>query len=164
MFGKGKFPAAAATILTMVSANAFGQDVAGTFTQAQVAAGRQDYLTNCASCHGADLNGSNLNSEDQPPPLTGETFNIDMANETIHGLYKFISTSMPNGSVGSLSPEKYRNIVSFLLAANGAKPGPSPLNDESDVKVSAIANGQLVPTVINPGGGQDAPQSGTAPP
>lgn len=164
MFGKGKFPAAAATILSMIGAYAYGRDAPGAFTQAQVTAGRKDYLTNCASCHGADLGGSNVDSEDQPPPLTGETFNIDMANETIDGLYKFISTSMPNGNAGSLSPQTYRDILSFLLAANGAKSGPSPLNDESDVKIVTIANGQLVPTVVNIGGGRGAPQSGAAPP
>ena len=162
MFGKGRFPAAA--ILIMVSASAFGQD-AGSFTQAQVTAGRQDYLANCATCHGANLGGgANADSEDQAPPLTGETFNIDMASETIHGLYKFIATAMPNGSAGSLSPETYRNIVSFILAANGAKSGPSPLNDESDVKVSTIANGQPVAAVINGDGGRNAPQPGLSPP
>lgn len=137
-----------ATFLSMSGVPTLAQNATGPFTRAQVAAGHDDYLAYCANCHGANLAG-----DGDAPPLTGEAFAFDWAPRTIREFYQFISATMPDGLAGDLSSDTYFNIISFLLAANGAKPGPAPFNNESNVKIGAIANGQIVTAVVTGGGG-----------
>ena len=61
--------AAAAMLGAALGSAAFGQGVAGPFTQAQVEAGRQAYGDDCAQCHNPDLSGSN-----DAPQLAGDAF------------------------------------------------------------------------------------------
>jgi mono/diheme cytochrome c family protein len=137
--------ALATTILALGGAYAFAQTGVGPFTQAQVTAGRADYLANCAGCHGPALAGAG-----DAPALTGPTFNGAWANGTTRELWQFISTSMPYGNAGNLSDATYTNVVAYILAVNGAKPGSTPFTKTSAVKISTIANGQAVAAVINP--------------
>jgi cytochrome c len=134
---------AAAMILGVSGARA--QDTADPFTQPQVVSGHKDYFTYCGECHGDNLAGSG-----EVPPLTGESFNADWSQKSIHDFYAFVSTAMPQGLAGDLSAEKYSGIIAYILAANGAKPGPAPFNKDSMTKIGDIANGQIVPAVIAP--------------
>ena len=140
----GKFLAGAA-VLACLSAVAWAQSANGPFTQGQVTAGRAEYQTNCAACHGANLSG-----RDEAPALTGATFNSAWSGKSTKELFQFISTSMPYGNEGKLSQQTYTDIVSYVLAANGAKPGTAAFTKDSDVKISTIANGQLVAQVVTP--------------
>jgi hypothetical protein len=65
-------------------------------------------------------------------------------------VYAFVSTAMPQGLAGDLSPEICSDIIAYILAANGAKPGPAPFNSNSNIKIGAVANGQIVPAAITP--------------
>jgi alcohol dehydrogenase (cytochrome c) len=162
MSRKGKFLATTVAVVSMGGAYALAQNAAGPFTQAQVTAGRADYNANCAGCHAANLAGSG-----DAPALTGATFNSSWAAKSTKELYQFISTSMPYGNAGNLSPEAYSNILSYILAANGARPGTAALTASSDVKISTIANGQAVAAVLGAGGaagGQRVAQAGGAAP
>lgn len=141
----GTFLAAGALILGMSGAQA--QDAAGSFTQAQVAAGHKDYFTYCGECHGDDLAGSG-----EAPPLTGDTFTATWSSKSIHDYYVFVSAAMPQGLAGDLSPESYSGIIAYILAANGAKPGPAPFNKDSAVKIGDVTNGRIVAAVINSDG------------
>jgi S-disulfanyl-L-cysteine oxidoreductase SoxD len=135
-----KFLALAALILGLQSAQA---QEPSPFTQAQVLAGHKDYYTYCGECHGDNLAGSG-----EVPPLTGDTFNGDWSNKSIHDFYAFVSTAMPQGLAGDLSPESYSNIIAYILAANGAKPGAAPFDRNSTVKLGTITDGKIVPSVI----------------
>ncbi|HMH64687.1 MAG TPA: PQQ-binding-like beta-propeller repeat protein, partial [Rhizomicrobium sp.] len=48
---------------------------------------------------------------------------------------------------GSLSDTTYANIVAFLLQANGATAGGTPLTGATDIKVGLIANGVVPPDI-----------------
>ncbi|HVZ27426.1 MAG TPA: PQQ-binding-like beta-propeller repeat protein [Rhizomicrobium sp.] len=155
MSRKTKFLASAMAAVSLGGAYALAQGAAGPFTQAQVTQGRADYIANCAGCHTANLGGGG-----DAPALTGATFNSSWATKSTKEFYQFVSTSMPYGNAGNLSPETYSNIIAFILAANGARPGTAPLNAGTDVRINSVANGQLVAQVVSgaPAGG--APQGG----
>ena len=141
---RGIFLAAAAASLALVSTWSFAQQ-AGPFTAVQAAAGERAYLENCAGCHGNTLAGAN-----DSPALAGPGFMQSWGSRSTKALYQFISVSMPAGNPGSLSPTTYADILAFLLRANGAQAGTTALNGNTDVRVSAAANGQ-VPAEIQKG-------------
>lgn len=118
------------------------------FTQAEVAAGHASYHNYCSGCHRDDLQGGGLQGGSDAPPLTGVTFKNDWSKYSIHVLYRFVSKTMPEGLEGDLSPSTYSNIISFILAANGAKSGATAFNPNSNTKIGNIANGQTVTAVI----------------
>jgi alcohol dehydrogenase (cytochrome c) len=153
MSRKAKFLASAMAAVSLGGAYALAQGAAGPFTQAQVTQGRADYVANCAGCHTANLGGGG-----DAPALTGATFNSSWATKSTKEFYQFVSTSMPYGNAGNLSPETYGNIISYILAANGARPGTAALNAGTDVRINTIANGQLVAQVVSGG----APAGGGA--
>jgi hypothetical protein len=95
------------------------------------------------------LQGGGLQGGSDAPPLTGATFKQDWSKYTVRVLYRFVSKTMPEGLEGDLSAKAYSNILSFVLAANGASPGAEPFNPESSLKIGDIANGQTVTAVIN---------------
>ena len=122
---------------------------AGAFTQAEVTAGRAGYHSYCAGCHGDQLQGGGSQGGNDAPPLTGPNFNQDWSKYSIQVLYRYVSKTMPDGLAGDLDAKTYRNVLSFLLAANGAKPGSTPFNPNSGTKIGDIANGRLVTAVTN---------------
>jgi alcohol dehydrogenase (cytochrome c) len=85
-----------------------------TFTAAQAAAGKDAYAKNCASCHGAALNGSEFASA-----LRGLTFSNNWGGKTAAELFTYISTKMPPATPGSLGAQTYADLTAFLLQSNG---------------------------------------------
>lgn len=108
----------------------------GPFTAAQSEAGRKAYMTNCASCHQANLAGKG-----DAFALAGRPFMAGWANRTSQDLYKVIHATMPTGAPGSLEDETYANLTAFILHANGAKPGPTPFLRTPPLRIDLIANG-----------------------
>jgi mono/diheme cytochrome c family protein len=119
------------------------------FTQDEVKAGHVGYHGNCAGCHGDNLQGGGLGGGGDAPPLTGALFNQDWSKYTIKTLYQYVSKTMPDGLAGDLSANTYSQIVSFLLAANGAKAGPTAFDPNSNITIGDIANGVTVYAVTN---------------
>lgn len=117
----------------------------GGFTQAQATAGHSVYAASCAGCHRANLAGGG-----DAPALGGAGFMSSFGNRSTKDLYNFIASSMPVGRPGSLSEEQYTNVTAYLLWANGGKAGSTPLNKSTDVKVSSVANGQVLAAAIAP--------------
>jgi alcohol dehydrogenase (cytochrome c) len=107
-------------------------------TQAQVAAGQAGYIRACAGCHRANLVGGG-----DAPALGGAGFISSWGNRSTKDFYQFIVASMPAGAAGTLSEKAYTDITAYLLAANGAPVGSTPFSKNTDVKVSAIANGKM---------------------
>src|SRR5476649_3061007 len=101
---------AAALLTAALGTVALGQGAAGPFTQAQVDAGRQGFADNCASCHQADLQGTN-----DAPQLAGSAFMGAWKGRTTQALYTKISKTMPAGRGGSLDETTYTNIVAYVL-------------------------------------------------
>ena len=141
--------AVAVAVLFLSNSDGLAQDTPSPFTQAEVVAGHAGYHDYCAGCHGDELQGAGLQGGGDAPQLTGPNFNQDWSKQTIRVLYQYVSKTMPDGLAGDLSAKAYYNILSFLLAANGAKPGSAPFNPDSDIKIGDIADGHIVTAVTN---------------
>jgi alcohol dehydrogenase (cytochrome c) len=144
---------AAAMVSAGLGTVAFGQGAAGPFTQAQVDAGRQGFADNCASCHQADLQGTN-----DAPQLAGSAFMGAWKGRTTQQLYTKISKTMPAGRGGSLDEATYTAITAYVLRANGATPGTTAFTPATSVGIGSIANGTMPAglTTARTSGGQAA--------
>ena len=85
------------------------------------------YAQSCAACHGPNLEGG------LGPRLDVVTFleasGGDLANgSTAARLYTAISTELPYGAPGSLSPADYYDVTAFLLNRNGLLPPDTIVN------------------------------------
>ena len=127
-----------------ISGTCVSAQTSGPFTQAQVTSGHKNFVGYCSACHGEDLAGGG-----DAPPLGGSFFRQNWGKYNVSQLYAFVANAMPQGLEGELKPEEYSSIIAYLLAANGAKPGASPLSGKSDVKIGAIIGGKIVPSVVN---------------
>ena len=83
----------------------------------QVERGAAAYATNCAFCHGAELEGGSF------PPLSGSDFVARWNDRPVSDLYDYVRLQMPLGAGGSLAPEVYVDVVALILATNGVEPG-----------------------------------------
>ena len=128
------FAAAAGTLAASI---AIGQQPAGLFTPAQVAAGRAAYGEQCAACHQPDLAGAT-----DAPALAGASFLNVWGKRPLSALYSKIHGSMPYGRGGSLDDATYDSIVSYVLYVNGAHPGTTPLDRASPLVWGASATGR----------------------
>ena len=108
----------------------------GPFTAAQSEAGRKAYITRCAACHQADMQGKG-----DALPLAGRQFMAGWSTRTSQDLYNLILTSMPPGAPNSLDEETYASLAAFLLHANGAIPGPTAFLKAPPLRIGLIANG-----------------------
>jgi alcohol dehydrogenase (cytochrome c) len=139
----------AAVLLGGTGAQAAG--ATGPFTLEQVVAGRTAFLDNCTGCHGAFMSGGG-----DAPALTGANFQEDWLNKSTKQLFQFASTNMPFNNAGMLSRQTYADLVAFILAVNGATPGPVPFTGDAEVKIGSIADGDTVLAVLD-GEGPYAP-------
>jgi alcohol dehydrogenase (cytochrome c) len=124
------------------------------FTAAQSTAGRGVYTARCAGCHAADLQGRN-----EASPLAGPNFMNTWRARTAGDLAKYIQSSMPPGGAGTLSPDDYLSVAAFILSANSAAAGPTPLALTTAATIGSVAPGTVSQAAIsgeNAGGGQGA--------
>jgi mono/diheme cytochrome c family protein len=111
--------------------------VAGFAAQAQT--GRGEYIVSCALCHGPKLLGG------AGPALAGPNFISAWGQKSTQELYRYISSSMPAGNPGSLSPSSYLELTAFILQSNGVKLGAQTFTASTDFKIATILNGQEPP-------------------
>jgi quinohemoprotein ethanol dehydrogenase len=117
----------------MVVGDAIAKD--GVYSSEQASRGQKLYTVNCASCHLDTLEGNG-----QAASLVGLTFGEHWNNRTFTELYARISTTMPQKSPGSLTPDAYLEILSYLLQANNFPAGAEPLKSDSMKFRSAIGD------------------------
>jgi mono/diheme cytochrome c family protein len=136
---------AVALALTVGTARADGT---GWFTADQVSAGRWAYEQRCATCHGADLEGSGA------PALKGTTFNAQWNGKTLQQFYSYVHSQMPLGAAGTLKGQDYANVVAFILSRSGLRAGTQKLTVRSPMgrvmeltdAQTAAAPGSTAPT------------------
>jgi alcohol dehydrogenase (cytochrome c) len=94
------------------------------YTRQQVAEGAGIYRAQCASCHGADLQGVSA------PALSGRSLGRSHLN--VSQLRTVVVEQMPLGAPGSLGPNAYAAVMAYLLsyncvppAGNGQQPFPT---------------------------------------
>lgn len=103
------------------------QDAAlGTFTEEQFARGAQLYAQECASCHGADLEGG------VAPAIAGVSFRKSYSSNGINvgDLFNRISTSMPPRQIGVLNETEMLDVVAYVLGRNNVLPGDEALTSD----------------------------------
>ncbi|MDP6416753.1 MAG: cytochrome c, partial [Gammaproteobacteria bacterium] len=91
------------------------------YTDAQANAGARDYASQCAACHGANLQGIGV-----VPSVAGQGFISKWSGAEVAELYDQLSR-MPPQNPGSLSETSYTNILAFILQSNGIASETTPL-------------------------------------
>lgn len=94
-------------------------DPSALYTDDQAQDGLNAYETNCAMCHGANMEGVSA------PTLLGSTFTSHY--ETVGDLMQFISQNMPMDNPGGLSHKDYVDILAYILLKNGWSSGKHAL-------------------------------------
>lgn len=105
----------------------------GIYTAQQASAGAVEYQTNCAACHGAQLQGTTA-----APLLAGTPFLSRWGTRGAGDLFGYIKSSMPPGSTTPLADDTVGNVVAYMLQVNGAVAGAQPVGAAT---TAAIASG-----------------------
>src|SRR5690606_38603167 len=114
--------ALALAVAALVGGGAAAQEIALSFTDAQVEEGRRAYEQHCVQCHGANLDDGPLGA-----PLKGIAFMAKYGGESVARLFDVTRTTMPTANPGSLDAETYVSLVAYLLRSNDVVPGEEPL-------------------------------------
>jgi mono/diheme cytochrome c family protein len=119
-------------------AQASGTDRPAVYTAQQAAEGGRVYASQCASCHGTQLEG-NIG-----PAMTGSQFQQMAAAQQLTGasLLGVISQSMPKSTPGSLTAAQYASVTAFILSHNGFSSGTTPLT-AADPHLQTLSLSQL---------------------
>jgi len=86
----------------------------GVFTSGQASRGEQRFRQVCVACHSTN-------------EFRGGRFRIRWVGQTAGDIFDLVSTMMPEGDPGSLSPEDYANLLAYFLRLNGYPAGEEPL-------------------------------------
>ncbi|MDR3516745.1 MAG: c-type cytochrome [Azospirillaceae bacterium] len=92
------------------------------YAAAQAKRGAKLFADNCASCHGAQLQGK------VGPALRGSAFAGPDDGYTVGSMFTYFSVQMPAGAPGSLEHDDYVALMAFLLRENGYAAGEQPLS------------------------------------
>lgn len=154
-FPRAGLPAVVAGLLLTISP-ALAAD--GYFTADQAAAGEAAFNSNCASCHGQDLNGG------VGPALAGP--DVMGTWGTAGGLYDFFSVAMPPTAPGQLGAETYTNILAYIMSKNGIPAGTTPLADSKEARaaINLVAAAASAPKAPAAGAAPAAAAAPAAPP
>ena len=109
------------------SGAAGGSVLDGVFTPAQASRGEGTFRRVCAACHDTG-------------EFSGGRFRLTWVGRTTGDLFDTISTLMPEGDPGSLSPAEYASVVAYLLHLNGYPAGEAPL----PANLSALSGMEIV--------------------
>ena len=111
------------TVVTAAEAMA-----SGTFTEEQFERGQVLYERECASCHGANLEGG------VAPILASVTFrkSYSMQGANVAELYNRIRNTMPPRQLEVLNDAEYIDVMAYVLGRNNVLPGTELLTDDYD--------------------------------
>ncbi|HWC63412.1 MAG TPA: c-type cytochrome [Rhizomicrobium sp.] len=124
------------------------------YTADQAAQGAALYASQCAACHGAQLEGI------AGPALTGRAFHQMAAaqNLTAKSLLDVISTTMPMTAPGKLTADQYAALAAFILQRSGYPAGSKPLSKDNPDLAGLNLGADSTMAAGSPGG----PQAGAA--
>jgi len=108
---------------------AAAQDVSiwtGIFSAQQAQRGEEEYVRNCAMCHGYDL----VSADGDAPSLTGPAFNFGWRGRTIAERYDLVRSTMPPSYSDSLTHQEHLDIITYILQFNGYPAGSHELKAE----------------------------------
>ena len=99
----------------------------GIFTDEQATRGEPLYSKTCASCHGAELAGT-----DKGPVLVGAAFEANWNDTKLGDLSERIRTTMPVDNPGSMTRAQNADVLAFMLKKSGAPAGQTSLPTNVD--------------------------------
>jgi len=109
----------------------------GVYTAEQAKRGAAFYASNCASCHGLELNGG-----ESAPPLTGGEFLSNWSGLTLSDLFDRIRVSMPADRPGTLTREQTANLVAHILNVGQFPAGTAELSTRTEnlkqIRIEAV--------------------------
>src|SRR5687768_15292388 len=95
----------------------------GVYSAEQVARGKKSYESQCADCHGDELQGDGKKS----PALKGAEFMKAWRNKSVHRLIDVTWRTMPPEEPKTLSKELCADVTAYILAENGYPTGKADL-------------------------------------
>lgn len=132
------FPGVTVLAVAAISQIAVHSVSDGVFTAQQADRGKASYATNCAVCHGDQLEGGG----ESGPSLSGDDFTLAWGGHTIAELVNRIHDTMPANEPGKLSRDEVTAITAFILASNKFPPGstelPSDPQSLSQIRIDAV--------------------------
>ncbi len=109
---------------------------------AQAAEGLAAYNTNCATCHGAELQGTQLG-----PMLRGGGFLGSYGRQSPADFFNFLKANMPPGGNQGISDDDYWAIVAHVMRGNGVDDGNPPLDASASYAMATNIPG-VNPTLL----------------
>jgi mono/diheme cytochrome c family protein len=106
----------------------------GVYSDQQAQRGQQVYRRSCSKCHLADLSGGDDSGAagEVPPPLAGPDFLERWTGRPLSELFLAMRRGMPLDAPGSLKPEAYADVLSYVLKVNGAPAGTADLSSSPE--------------------------------
>ncbi|MDA1185704.1 MAG: cytochrome c [Acidobacteria bacterium] len=98
----------------------------GSFSAAQVTRGEAVYATQCASCHGLELEGV----ADLFPALAGATFVQTWQDRSVGELFEKVIVTMPALDPGSMTPAQTADVVAYMLSVSKYPAGSADLGSD----------------------------------
>ncbi len=99
----------------------------GVYSEAQSTRGEKVYGDGCASCHAADLTGSQI-----VPTLVGEDFLTKWNGAMAGDLFELIRTTMPQDKPESIPPAQVADVIAFIFKGNKMPAGKAELAGDFD--------------------------------
>ena len=100
----------------------------GVYTDEQAKRGQMQYRR-CLLCHLDELQGDPATGA---APLAGEDFLQKWNSHTVKELFQTASTSMPQDNPGSLTPQQYADLLSYIFQVNKFPAGKEELSAQPD--------------------------------
>ena len=97
----------------------------GVYTAEQAKRGADTFAAKCAMCHGGDMQGG-----PEAPAMAGAEFLFSWGGKTAGALYDYIHINMPPGEQGSLSDQRYADILAAIFQKNEFPAGQAELSPD----------------------------------
>ena len=107
----------------------------GVYTDVQADRGEREYGRTCAHCHGLSLEGDGAS---EIPTLVSDPFMRRWRARNVQALFDTLMRSMPADDRGSMTPRTTADMVAYLLRANGAPAGETPLTQDRDALAAVV--------------------------
>src|SRR5687767_7865882 len=105
------------------------------YTDLQADRGEREYGRTCAHCHGLALEGDGAH---EIPTLVSDPFIRRWRGKPVQALFDSLMRSMPADDLGSLTPRATADLIAYLLRANGAPAGETPLPSEREALATIV--------------------------
>jgi mono/diheme cytochrome c family protein len=98
----------------------------GVYTADQATRGMATFKSQCAGCHGESMSGGG-----GAPAAGGAEFVFSWNGKTTAELFDYIKANMPPGGQGSISDQKYADIISAMLKTSEFPDGKTELQPDA---------------------------------